>query len=277
MLSPVVEKEINKYYKAREGNPAGIQVEVLGVNTDQTSSDNTDEFIGAVGFEVVADDPDWVTYGQFGPGGAASRYVIINGVADSPTHKQWEVLFNETFFQPGDVSLLRALIDKVKTPVPAPPKIAAQPRPQEVLRGATVILTVSATGTSPLYYQWHRNGVPIAGATEKSLLLTNVSLADAGEYSATVSNLFGSETSQSVTLKVTEPLRPVLSGLWRHGDGGVEFVMSGEAGREYHIEFSTDLRLWKRVATLRASQATSIYRNPDTVTEPRGFFRAVSD
>jgi len=277
LLSPVVEKEINKYYRATQGNPAGIQVEVLGINTDHTSSDNTDEFIGAVGFEVVADDPDWVTYGQFGPGGAASRYVIINGVADSPTHKQWEVLFNETFFQPGEVNLLRALIDKVKAPVPAPPKIAVQPRPQDLLRGATATLTVSATGTSPLYYQWYRNGAPVADATEKSLRLANVTSADAGEYSVTVSNLFGSETSQAVTLKVTEPPRPVLSGLWRHGGGGVEFVLSGEVGREYHIEFSTDLRSWRRVATLRATQPISIYRDPDTVTEPRGFFRAVSD
>lgn len=135
MLSPVVEREINKYYKARQGNPAGIPVEVLGINTDQTSSDNTDEFIASVGFEVAADDPDWITYGQFGPGVAASRYVIINGVADSPTHKQWEVLFNETFFQPGEVNLLRALIDKVQAPVPAPPKIAVQPQNQDARRG----------------------------------------------------------------------------------------------------------------------------------------------
>lgn len=277
MLSLVVEREINKYYKARQGNPAGIQVEVLGINTDQTSSDNTDEFIGAVGFEVVADDPDWVTYGQFGPGGAASRYVIINGVADSPTHKQWEVLFSETFFQPDEANLLRALIDKVQTPVPVPPKIAVHPQRQDARRGATVTLAVSATGPSPLFFQWHRNGAPISGATGQSLVLTNVTSAHTGEYSVTVSNVFGFEASQAATVKVLEPLPPVLSGLWRHGEGGVEFVLSSEAGREYHVEFSTDLRVWKRVGTFRASQAISIYRNPDMITEPQGFFRAVSD
>lgn len=277
MLSPVVEKQIHKYYLEKEGNPAGIEVAVLGINTDQTSASRTDEFVDQVGFEVVVDDPEWVAYGEFGPGGAASRYVIINGVADSPTHKQWEVLFNETFFQPDEVTLLRALIDKVKAPVPAPPKIAFQPLGQTVSRGTTVTLTVSASGTAPLSFQWYRNGAPIPGATDKSIVVANITAAEAGDYSVVVSNRFGSETSQSIAVKVIDPIRPVLSGVRRLEDGSLEFVLSGEPKRDYHIEFSTDLKSWRRVMTVNLDQPKVTYREPSAAAALQGFIRAASD
>lgn len=121
MLSPVVEKDINQYYKARNGTPAGVQVVVIGINTDVTSQANTDSFIRNVGFDLVLDDPGWKSYAQFGPGNSASRYVIINGLADSPSHKQWEVLFNQVYFQPRQPEVVRAIIEKVQPPVASEP------------------------------------------------------------------------------------------------------------------------------------------------------------
>ncbi|MBI4659686.1 MAG: immunoglobulin domain-containing protein [Verrucomicrobia bacterium] len=277
MLSPVVEREINEYYKARNGTPAGVPVVVVGVNTDQTSQSNTDNFIRSVGFDLVLDDPTWKSYAQFGPGNSASRYVIINGLADSSSHKQWEVLFNQVYFQPRQPEIVRAVIESVKPAAPTPPKIIVQPQSQTVTAGAMVTFSASADGTTPISYQWHKGGVPIAGATSPTLALSKVSLSDAGEYSVVVRNAAGSEASQVINLKVLEPVRAMLSGLRRLENGGAEFVLTGEPGRNYHIEFSSDLISWRRLAQLTATDAKVVYRDNDSTAGPQGFYRAVTE
>ncbi len=83
------------------------------------------------------------------------------------------------------------------------PTITTQPVSQTVVAGANVTFTVGATGTAPLSYQWRFNGVNMSGATASALNLAAVSSANAGSYSALVSNSAGSATSASATLTVT--------------------------------------------------------------------------
>lgn len=45
------------------------------------------------------------------------------------------------------------------------PSIGTQPQSQSVADGSTLSRSVSASGSSPLSYQWLRDGVAIAGAT----------------------------------------------------------------------------------------------------------------
>jgi hypothetical protein len=54
--------------------------------------------------------------------------------------------------------------------------------------GATVMLSVGATGTPPLSYQWQFDGTNVAGATNATLVLTNMPLSSAGTYRCLVSN-----------------------------------------------------------------------------------------
>lgn len=68
--------------------------------------------------------------------------------------------------------------------------------------GDNVTVTLSAVGTPPLSYQWRKDGVGIPGATTTSLVLSNVQRADIGVYSATVSNSWGSTTSNRMALDV---------------------------------------------------------------------------
>jgi hypothetical protein len=90
----------------------------------------------------------------------------------------------------------------------APPKIIAQPQSQIVLAGSNVLLSVTAVGPSPLWYQWQRNGVNlgdtgnITGSTNASLVISNFLSADAGTYSVIVSNAFGFVTSTGAVLSV---------------------------------------------------------------------------
>jgi hypothetical protein len=66
-----------------------------------------------------------------------------------------------------------------------------------------VTLSVTASGSAPLAYQWHFNtNTPISGATSNSLLLGAADLADAGTYSVIVTNNYGSITSGLATVTV---------------------------------------------------------------------------
>jgi hypothetical protein len=84
------------------------------------------------------------------------------------------------------------------------PTITMQPVNQSVNAGANVSFTVAASGTAPLSYQWQKNSVAIPGANGTALNLTAVTTADAGSYSAIVTNAAGSATSATATLTVTQ-------------------------------------------------------------------------
>jgi len=84
---------------------------------------------------------------------------------------------------------------------PLPPTILTQPKGQTVRVGTNVAFNVVATGTAPLSYQWRFNGKnTIAGATNSSLVLTNVQPASNGSYTVVVSNSINSITSAPAIL-----------------------------------------------------------------------------
>lgn len=54
--------------------------------------------------------------------------------------------------------------------------------------GEAASLSVQATGMAPVTYQWHRNGLPIAGATGSSYAIASMSEAVTGLYSVSISD-----------------------------------------------------------------------------------------
>ncbi len=86
-----------------------------------------------------------------------------------------------------------------------PPGISTQPQGVTVIAGSNVTFTVAATGTPPPDYQWAFNGTDIPGATASTFTRLNAQLADAGSYSAVVSNVAGSVTSSNAVLTVNVP------------------------------------------------------------------------
>jgi hypothetical protein len=103
--------------------------------------------------------------------------------------------------------VLQLVYDGV-TPPPRAPRIVTQPASQTVNVGETVVFSVSASGTGPLEYQWRKNEINIGGATQQSLVISNVQSADAGVYSVRVSNSAGSAVSSNATLTVISPPPP---------------------------------------------------------------------
>jgi hypothetical protein len=90
------------------------------------------------------------------------------------------------------------------------PVIITHPRSQTVVPGSSAVFQVLAAGDPPLSYAWKSNGVAIPGATNASLALSNVQVANAASYSVTVSNNSGSATSRAAWLRVNTNAHPIL-------------------------------------------------------------------
>ncbi len=84
------------------------------------------------------------------------------------------------------------------------PAILIQPQPRTNVVGESAQFNVVASGSAPLNYQWRFNGNPISGETSDTLVLPNAQLAQAGDYSVTVSNAIAAVTSASATLSFSE-------------------------------------------------------------------------
>jgi len=98
--------------------------------------------------------------------------------------------------------------------------ITAQPVTQTVTGGSAVVLSVAATGPSPLSYQWALNGTPIPGAVNSDYTLASAAAANAGSYTVTVTGGSQSVTSSAAVLTVqtsnpvtitTEPVSQTVS------------------------------------------------------------------
>jgi hypothetical protein len=82
-----------------------------------------------------------------------------------------------------------------------PPTITTQPANKTVNVGQTAKFSVTATGTTPLNYQWMKNGVNITGATKASYTTPPTTAADNGSlFAVIVSNAAGSVTSNNAIL-----------------------------------------------------------------------------
>ena len=91
------------------------------------------------------------------------------------------------------------------------PMIVGQPVNQFIAVGGSATLTVTATGSNPLTYQWLKNGrkfgnsATVSGTTSNTLTLTKMALNSSGNYSVVVKNIYGSATSVPAQLTVLTP------------------------------------------------------------------------
>ncbi len=82
------------------------------------------------------------------------------------------------------------------------PVIILQPTNQIGNAGDNLTLAVVVAGTPPLNYQWRKDGLPRAGATQSSLTLNSLQASDAGSYDVAISNRWGSLISSAALLSV---------------------------------------------------------------------------
>jgi uncharacterized repeat protein (TIGR03803 family) len=90
----------------------------------------------------------------------------------------------------------------------SPLQITHQPETQLAFLGDDVTFSVATYGSLPVSYQWRKNGRSLAdggsvsGSNLRTLSLTNVTVADAANYSVIVSNSYGSVLSSNAALEL---------------------------------------------------------------------------
>jgi hypothetical protein len=137
-----------------------------------------------------------------------------------------------------------AWLDQVAFAPGSPPAISSQPESQIVAVGSNVSFTVSATGSSPLSYQWLFGGTNISGATTTALSLTNVHSANAGDYAVVVSNSVGWVVSADAQLMVTGSTGIAVQVLIGElADGSVSLHFAGTPNAGYTVLGTTNASL----------------------------------
>ena len=140
------------------------------------------------------------------------------------------------------------------------PSITGQPFAKTVTAGQTATFTVEATGTSPLRYQWKKNGTNIDGATDSSYTTPATSMDDNGvEYLVEVSNEAGTASSSVGILTVTT--KPAITT-----QPAAQTVISGQTAK-FTVEAAGTPTLryqWKKGGTNIEGATGSSYTTPAT-------------
>ena len=72
--------------------------------------------------------------------------------------------------------------------------------------GQQMAFSATAEGTTPLTWQWSKNGVAIAGATNASYTIASAATTDSGTYRARATNSAGNAESNALTINVVVPV-----------------------------------------------------------------------
>ena len=131
----------------------------------------------------------------------ADRTVRGWGQTDSPAFKVPGSLANAFRISAGYAHAMALRVD--------PPAITVQPATSSVLINNSITLTVGATGSAPLNYQWRIGGTNIANANASSYTIDSAQATNAGTYSVFIENGAGSILSGNAVLTVRIP--PVIT------------------------------------------------------------------
>ena len=123
---------------------------------------------------------------------------------------------------------------------PTAPVIGSQPVGVTVNEGESFALTVIASGTAPVTYQWRKDGLPLAGATASTYTVTAATVAAAGTYTVTVSNSAGVVTSSgaAVAVKARAAVPTIVTPPRNHsGPTGTPYTLTVTAAGEAPLAY----------------------------------------
>ncbi|HWQ93184.1 MAG TPA: immunoglobulin domain-containing protein, partial [Clostridia bacterium] len=75
--------------------------------------------------------------------------------------------------------------------------------------GSRLVISAGFTSSSPITYQWRKDGVDISGANTPTLTLNNLQESDSGAYTLMAANSSGSTVSRACTVTVSPVPAPV--------------------------------------------------------------------
>src|ERR1700722_6044707 len=152
------------------------------------------------------------------------------------------------------------------------PAITTQPASQTIGVGQAATFVVVANGSTPLSYQWQKNGVRISGATSSSYTTPAAASADnAARFTVVVSNSVGTATSNAAILTVTSA---------QQGNGAPQITMQPAsqtvtAGQSATFTVAatgspTLAYQWQKNSVNIAGATSAVYSTPVTATSDSG-------
>ena len=222
-------------------------------------------------FSVVAGGTTPFSYQWNRNGVAISGATSSSYTTPATTAADNGVLFSTTVTNSvGNVTSNNATLTVTATPVA--PSITTQPANQTVNGGQTASFSVTASGTSPLSYQWLKNGSAIAGAASSSYTTPATIAADNGAlFSVTISNSVGNVTSSNATLTVNAPpsitTQPANQTVNPGQTATFTVVASGTAPLSYQ---------WKRNGAAISGATSTSYTTPVTTAADNGALFSVT-
>lgn len=137
----------------------------------------------------------WFHEGMLVAIAASSQLVISN--AQAHHGGTYQVVVSNLL---GPVTSSNAVLNVL----PAVPAFTVQPTGASGLpTGSDFTLRALAAGTEPIVYQWRRNGIPVPGATQSTLTLSNLNSSITGTYHVTASNSLGGAVSQAAAVSIS--------------------------------------------------------------------------
>jgi hypothetical protein len=149
------------------------------------------------------------------------------------------------------------------------PTVSTQPANQTVTSGQTATFSVTATGTTPLAYQWQKGATAIIGATSASYTTPATATSDSGStFSVVVSNSAGRITSNAATLTVNAaPIAPSIT----QQPSSQTVTVGQTATFSVTAAGTTPLTYqWQRGTTAVSGATSASYTTPATATSDNG-------
>ena len=152
---------------------------------------------------------------------------------------------------------------------PVAPTITTHPTEQSVTEGQTAAFIITATGTTPITYQWQKDGTDISGATNTSYTTPATTMSDSGsQFRCIVSNSAGADTSDNALLKVNQDIvaplitiHPVLQSVGEGQTATFSVRAAGTAPLSYQ---------WQKDDADISGATDSNYTTPATILSDSG-------
>ena len=258
---PVISSPYPFDVTATQGQQASLSVSLGG-----GSSPFTYQWLKA-GVAIPGATGGQLVFAAISPTDAGKYSVVVTNVAGTATSREATLTVNPA----------------------VPIAISQQPQSQTVVQGGSANFFISInSGTSPITYQWFKNGAAISGATSGNFLIGTVTFSDAGNYTVTATNILGSVTSSASVLTVSAAVLPSITtqpasqsvvfsgsislGVQVNGSSPFTYVwkkdgvaISGATSSSYFVSSATPAQSGIYTVTV-SNVAGSVTSNPSTVT-----------
>lgn len=156
--------------------------------------------------------------------------------------------------------------------------VLGKPLQRTALAGESVVFTAGTFANRLATYQWQWNGINIAGATNSTLTLGNVSWTNSGSYRVVVKNALGSITSPAMTLSVLRSalLFDTSHLVYQAANGAVQMRLTGSSGiYPVVIYATTNMVDWMPVFTNSPTTNSIDFMDVPTNFVSHRFYRAI--